>query len=109
MNRFEFILFYGVTIDNHKQSYFVPYSGAVKVNFKAKKLPYVIYIDNVSSGTMFNIDDEYYVVGDKGETSIDTECEINIQLNKKESCKLILTEIQKKYDCKNPNDNKNLK
>lgn len=94
----------GVTIDNYKQNYYVPYSGAVRVDFKAKPLPYVIYIKGVKSGTIFSIDEDYYVIGENGETSMDNVGKATIELEGGKNCILDIKVDQKEYDCtKNPN------
>lgn len=89
----------GVTIDNYKQSYYVPYSGAVQVDFKAKPLPYVIHIKGVKSGVIFSIGEDYYVVGENGETSMDNVGKASISLEGGKTCELDIKVEQKEYDC----------
>lgn len=91
----------GVTMENYKAEYFVPSSGAVRVDFVAKPLPFVITIKGVSSGMMFNIDEDYFVIGDNGEASVDKEGKAIIPLSKDKNCEINIVQTQKEYSCIN--------
>lgn len=88
-----------ITIEEYKKEYYIPFSGAVKVDFKSKPLPYIVYIKGVKSGAIFSIDKEYYVVGEDGETSIDANGKGVIPLDNGTTCELEFSNKEKYYDC----------
>lgn len=89
----------GITLDHYKKEFYVPFSGATRVDFKAKPLPYVVKINGVKPGAIFNIDKDYYVVGDNGLTSLDNIGKAVLPLEHGETCTLEFTNKQKEYTC----------
>lgn len=90
-----------ITIEEYKKEYYVPFSGAVRVDFKAKPLPYVVNIKGIKSGAIFNIGKDYYVVGENGQTSIDANGKASIPMDNGGVCELDFINTQKEYNCEN--------
>ena len=97
-----------ITLEENKKQFFIPFSGAVRVDFKSKPLPYVVKIKGVPTGAIFEMKKEFYVVGDKGNVSVEGEGETQIPMEGGEVCTLNITKKQKEYVCvANNNDVKN--
>ena len=82
-----------------KQAFYIPFSGAVRVDFKSKPLPYIVKIKGVPSGAIFELNKEFYVVGDKGIVSVEAEGPVKIPMDNGEVCDLNITKKQKEYVC----------
>lgn len=88
-----------ITLDENKKQFYIPFSGAVRVDFKSKPLPYIVKIKGVSSGAIFELNKEFYVVGDKGIVSVEAEGEVKIPMDNGEVCHLNISKKQKEYIC----------
>lgn len=89
----------GITLDKYKENYNVPFSGATRIDFKSKPLPYVVKINGVPPGAIFNIGKDYYVVGDDGTTAVDSEGKATLPLINGKTCDLNISKKQKVYEC----------
>lgn len=90
----------GVTLDYYQKDFYVPFSGAVEVDFKAKPLPYVVTIKGAKPGAIFNIGENYYVVGDGGLTAVENSGKATIPLDIGKTCEIEISPKQKEYECK---------
>lgn len=90
----------GVTLDYYQKDFYVPFSGAVEVDFKAKPLPYVVTIKGAKPGSIFNIGENYYVVGDNGLTAVENSGKATIPLDIGKTCEIEISPKQKEYECK---------
>lgn len=88
-----------INIEEYKKQYYIPFSGAVEVNFKAKNPPYVATIKGVNAGAIFNIGENYYVVGKEGKTALDNNGTATIPLENGKTCTLNFINTKKEYDC----------
>lgn len=90
----------GVTLDYYQKDFYVPFSGAVEVDFKAKPLPYTVTIKGAKPGSIFNIGENYYVVGDNGLTAVENAGKATIPLEAGKTCEIDISPKQKEYECK---------
>lgn len=88
-----------VTLETHKKVFNVPYSGVSKVDFQARSMPYLVKIKGVKAGAIFSINKDYYVVGDDGFTSVESQGKATIPLDDGKTCELEITKKQKEYTC----------
>lgn len=88
-----------ITLEENKKQFYIPFSGAVRVDFKSKPLPYIIKIKGAPTGAIFELNKEYYVIGDKGNVSVEAEGNTQIPLDGGGVCDLTITKKQKEYNC----------
>lgn len=88
------------TVEEYKKEFDVPFSGAVRVDFKAKSLPYIITIKGAPSGSIFNIGDDSYVVGADGEAAVESSGDAVVPISEGKTCKINIQPTQKEYVCK---------
>lgn len=88
-----------ITLEENKKQFYIPFSGAVRVDFKSKPLPYIIKIKGAPTGAIFELNKEYYVIGDKGNVSVEAEGDTQIPLDGGAVCDLHITKKQKEYNC----------
>lgn len=90
-----------LTLEEYRKEYYIPFSGAVRVDFKAKSIPYTIKINGAEEGAIFSIGKDYYVVGEKGIAAVEKEGLAEIPLSNNKVCKLDIKKTQKEYSCTN--------
>lgn len=79
--------------------YSVPFSYGNKVELSVKSFPRNITISGVEEGTTFKINDDIFVVGKNGKTSIDVFGKASVRNKNGKLCELDFTERQKTYEC----------
>jgi outer membrane usher protein FimD/PapC len=93
-------LSHGLTLDYYQKEFYVPFSGAVEVDFKAKPLPYTVVIKGAKAGSIFYIGKDAYVVGDDGVTDVDKSGQAVLPMENGNTCTLDISPKQKEYQCK---------
>lgn len=88
-----------ITLEENKKQFYIPFSGAVRVDFKSKPLPFIVKIKNAPTGAIFQLNKEFYVIGDKGNVSVEAEGDVQIPLDAGGVCDLHITKKQKEYNC----------
>lgn len=88
-----------ITLEEYKKSFIVPYSGVSKVKFRSKLMPYLIKINGVKAGAIFSVNKEYYVVGEQGLTSVESEGKAVLPMDDGKTCQLDIVKAQKEYSC----------
>lgn len=87
-----------LTLEKTQTKVQMPAAGVTKIKFSTKPMPFDIVIKNAKEGTIFYMDDNSYVVGTNGETSIDKAGSITLSENGKK-CTLDIKIEQKEYIC----------
>jgi len=87
-----------ITLERTQTKVQIPAAGVTKIKFSTKPMPYDINIKNVKEGTIFKMDDNSYVVGIDGETSVDKAGTITFNYEGK-SCTLEINPEQREYIC----------
>lgn len=95
-----------ITLEENKKQFYIPFSGAVRVDFKSKPLPYIVKIKGAPTGAIFEMNKEYYVIGDKGNVSVESEGDTQIPMDGGEVCNLHITKKQKEYMCESSKSKK---
>lgn len=99
-----------ITLEENKKQFYIPFSGAVRVDFKSKPLPYIVKIKGAPTGAIFELNKEFYVIGDKGNVSVEAEGDTKIPLDNGGVCDLHITKKQKEYNCATtPSTNSDIK
>lgn len=88
-----------ITLEENKKQFYIPFSGAVRVDFKSKPLPYIVKIKGAPTGAIFQLNKEFYVIGDKGNVSVEAEGDAQIPLDGGGVCDLHIVKKQKEYNC----------
>lgn len=88
-----------ITLEENKKQFYIPFSGAVRVDFKSKPLPYIVKIKGAPTGAIFELNKEFYVIGDKGNVSVESEGNTQIPMDNGAVCNLHIMKKQKEYMC----------
>lgn len=86
------------SLEEYRKTTYIPFSGAVKLDFKVKQLPYIITIIGAKSGSLFSIGSNDYVVGEGGEAAVDISGKAQIRINGK-LCEIDIKPTQERYTC----------
>lgn len=86
-------------VNEFTKSYLVPANGAVRLTFSARPYPYLVRIYGLETGTLLNVLEDYYVVGEKGRTTIEQEGIAKVEYKPGQFCELDFKRTQKEYYC----------
>lgn len=86
-------------VNEFTKNYQVPANGAIRINFSARPYPYLVRIYGLETGTLISVGDDFYVVGNKGRTTIEQEGSAKIEYKPSVFCELDFKKSQKEYYC----------
>lgn len=86
-------------VNEHKKDFVVPSNGAVKIKFEGSANPFLIRIYGVEEGSLLKFNNELYVIGSKGRTTVAQEGKLSIEIAAGKFCELDISRKQKEYYC----------
>lgn len=86
-------------VNEFTKNYRVPANGAIRINFSARPYPYLVRIYGLETGTLISVGEDFYVVGNKGRTTIEQEGKAKIEYKPGVFCELDFKKTEKEYYC----------
>lgn len=88
-------------VEEHSKDVVVPSNGAFTIKFAGSANPFMVRIYGVEEGTLITMDEDLYVVGSKGRTTVAKEGPLKIEYEPGKFCELNIKRGTKNYYCGN--------